>query len=102
METKHHSVAERLSLLGLACDEVPLDRLSSAIAALAAFPMYMVANVHAWAGHGHRRIPLIDIPSAAMIRESFVIGEAEARVEMSREHRHLLGTFSRRRSRRTG
>ena len=28
-----------------------------------------------------------------MIRESFVIGEAEARVEMSREHRHLLGTL---------
>ena len=93
MLSRNLSLIERLGLLGLRCDEVPRDHLSSVLTALASFPMYMVANVSAWMTGRDHRIPLTDLPGVAVIREAFVIGEVEARGEMSREHRHVLGSL---------
>lgn len=93
MDARDRSLLQRMEWLGLTCDELPTDRLSSALTALAAFPMYMVANCPAWTSGKRRHVPGINAPGAAMIRESFVIGEEEGRVEMERQHRHVLGTL---------
>ncbi len=87
------SMTERLSRLGLACDAVPTDRLCSATAALACFPMYMVANVHAWSSDKQFGVPLLDLPGFEQIRESFAIGRAEATLDLTAEHRAALGTL---------
>src|SRR3954453_8822550 len=39
------------------------------------------------------KVPLLDWPGFEAIRESFVIGAEEGRIEMSREHRRVLGTL---------
>jgi hypothetical protein len=93
METTTSSLIQRLMMLGLKCDEVPRDHPSSAITALAVFPMYMVANVHGWTTDRQFKVPLVDIPGSEAIREAFAIGKAEANLPMSREHRHVLGTL---------
>jgi hypothetical protein len=80
-------------MLGLKCQDVPLDRVSSAIAALACFPMYMVANVHGWTSDRQFKIPLLDIQGLEAFREAFVIGEEEARLEMTPEHRKVVDSM---------
>jgi hypothetical protein len=84
---------ERCHKLGLRCDELPTDRLSSALAGLACFPMYMVANVHGWTSDRQFRIPLVDLPGFEHIREAFEIGKQEGSFEMTKDHRRVLGTL---------
>lgn len=88
------SLAARLGKLGLRGGaDVPTDRLTSATAALACFPMYMVANVHAWTGDRQFRVPVLDIPGSEQFLESFAIGKQEATLELEREHADVLGTL---------
>jgi hypothetical protein len=84
---------ERCHKLGLHCDELPTDRLSSTLAALACFPMYMVANVHGWTLDQQFRVPLVDLPGTEHIREAFAIGKQEASFELTTEHRRVLGSL---------
>jgi hypothetical protein len=86
-------VLSRLQMLGLKCDDVALDRLSSPIAALACYPMYMVANLHGWTSDRQFRVPLLDIPGSEAIREAFVIGEEEARLDLAAEHRKVVDSL---------
>lgn len=88
-----NSLVERLNRLGLKCDEVPTDRLTSATTALSCFPMYMVANVHGWEHESQWQIPLVDVPGFEAIREAFAIGRQEKHLEISKEHRRVLGTM---------
>jgi hypothetical protein len=80
-------------MLGLKCQDVPLDRVGSAVAALTCFPMYMVANVHGWTSDRQFKIPLLDIQGLEAFREAFVIGEEEARLEMTPEHRKVVDSM---------
>jgi hypothetical protein len=80
-------------MLGLKCDDLPLDRISSPVAALACFPMYMVANVHGWTSDRQFKVPLLDIPGVEALREAVVIGEEEARLEMTDEHRKVVDSM---------
>jgi len=87
------TIAERLGMLGIPCDDVPTDRLTSATTALACFPMYMVANIHAWTKESQWTLPLLDIPGWEAIREAFAIGREEKALHLAPEHRHALGTM---------
>jgi hypothetical protein len=87
------TIAERLGMLGIHCDDVPADRLTSATTALACFPMYMVANVHAWTKETQWELPLLDIPGWEAIREAFAIGRQEKSLHLAAEHRHALGAM---------
>ncbi len=87
-------IVSRLQMLGLKCDAVPLDKVSSAVAALACFPMYMVANVHGWTSDHQFKIPLIDMQGIEAIREAFVIGEEEASLGLASEHRMVVDSMS--------
>jgi hypothetical protein len=87
------AVLERCHKLGLTGDELPTDKLSSILAALACFPMYMVANVHAWTTDRQWHIPVLDLPGFEEIRESFEIGRQEAVLHMERAHRRVLGAM---------
>jgi hypothetical protein len=80
-------------MLGLTCHELPVDRASSAIAALACFPMYMVANVHGWTSDRQPTVPVLDIPGSEAIREAFAIGREEARVDVTDEHRKVIDSM---------
>jgi hypothetical protein len=80
-------------MLGLKCEDVPLDRVNSPIAALACFPMYMVANVHGWTSDRQFKVPLLDIQGLEAFREAFVIGEEEARLEINPEHRKVVDSM---------
>jgi hypothetical protein len=93
MSVSESWLVDRCRKLGLACEDLPLDRLSSALAALACFPMYMVANEHHWTSDHKWHVPYLDLPGFEEIREGFVIGEEEAAFEMSKAHRHVLGTL---------
>jgi hypothetical protein len=86
------SLSERLTMLGLVPDAVPVptDRITSAVAALACFPMYMVANVHAWSGESQFRVPLLDWPGSENVREAYALGQQEARLHVGDEHRKVL------------
>ena len=86
-------LAERGRKLGLRCDELPTDRISSPLAALACFPMYMVANVHGWTSDRQFRVPVLDLPGSEQIREAFQVGEQEAAFEITKEDRRVLGTL---------
>jgi hypothetical protein len=86
-------VVSRLQKLGLKCDDVPLDRLSSPVAALACFPMYMVANVHGWTSDRQFKLPFLDIQGWEAFREAFVIGEEEARLQITPEHRKAVDSM---------
>ncbi|MGL4550135.1 MAG: hypothetical protein ACRC33_03015 [Gemmataceae bacterium] len=87
------SVVARLQMLGLQCDDVPADRVSSAVAALACFPMYMVANVHGWTADRQFKLPLLDIQGSEAFREAVAIGGQEARLEISSEHGKVVGSM---------
>jgi hypothetical protein len=93
MSTSPDSTAERLNRLGLVPDvlPVPTDRVTSAVAALACVPMYMVANVHAWSGEAQFRVPLLDWPGSEAVREAYALGQQEARLEVGDAHRKVLG-----------
>lgn len=94
MVASDDGLAARLAKLGLRCEsDPPLDRLTSATAALACFPMYMVANVHAWTGDRQFRVPILDMPGSESIREAFTIGKQEAQLDLDPEHRRVLGTL---------
>ena len=93
MSSATTEVVSRLHMLGLKCDDAPLDRVSSPIAALACFPMYMVANVHGWTSDHKFKIPLLDIQGLEAFREAFVIGEEEARLDMTAEHRKVVDSL---------
>ena len=93
MSAPMSEVVSRLQMLGLTCAEVPLDRIDSAIVALACFPMYMVANVHGWTSDRQFKVPLLDIQGFEAFREAFVIGEEEARLEMNPEHRKVVDSM---------
>ncbi len=86
-------IREKLAMLGLACDEVPLDRRNSAISALACFPMYMVANVHGWTADRQFKIPLLDIPGSESLRESVAIGAEEGQMSLAPEHAKVVGSM---------
>jgi hypothetical protein len=86
MSSATSQVVARLKEVGLNCEDVPLDRVSSAIAALACFPMYMVANVHGWTSDRQFKIPFLDIQGSEAIREAFAIGEEEASLGLAGEH----------------
>lgn len=93
MDTPATRLLDRLNRLGLHCTEVPLDRLSSAVAALACFPMYMVANLHGWTTEKQFKVPLVDFPGFEAIREAVAIGEQEARMHVAKEHGKVLATM---------
>jgi len=83
----------RVNRLGLTCSELPRDRLTSASAALCCFPMYMVANVHAWTGDSQFHIPLLDLPGFESIRESLALGKQEKRFDIEKPHRRVLSSL---------
>jgi hypothetical protein len=87
------SLVDRLCKLGLKCEDVPLGHINSAIAALACFPMYMVANVHAWTGDRQFKVPVIDFPGFEAMREAIAIGKHEGPLDLAPEHRAALGTM---------
>src|SRR6516225_5379535 len=93
MSSNVSEIVSRLQMLGLKCDNVPLDKVSSPIAALACFPMYMVANVHGWTSDRQFKIPLLDIQGLEAFREAFVIGEEEGRLQMTPEHRKVVDSM---------
>lgn len=93
MSAAPESLTARLNKLGLTCEEAPTDKLTSATAALCCFPMYMVANVHAWTSAKQFRVPVLDLPGFEAIRESFAIGRQEAKLEITKEHRAVLSTL---------
>ena len=86
-------VVSRLQMLGLKCEDVPLDGCVFPIAALACFPMYMVANVHGWTSERKFKVPLLDIAGPEAFREAFAIGEEEARLDMAPEHRKVVDSL---------
>ncbi len=93
MSSPTAGIIARCRKLGLECTELPTDRLSSVLAALACFPMYMVANVQAWTNHRQWHVPIVDIPGLEHIREAFAIGKQQAEFELIREHRRALATL---------
>ena len=93
MSSAISEVVSRLKKLGLKCEDFPLDRISSPIAALACFPMYMVANVHGWTSDRQFKIPVLDIQGLEAFREAFVIGEEEGRLDITPEHRKVVDSM---------
>ncbi|GAB4158238.1 MAG: hypothetical protein Tsb009_35420 [Planctomycetaceae bacterium] len=94
--SSNHTIEERLRKLGLQPADGELERkdqLSSSLAALSCFPMYMVANVHAWTPDRQWKVPVVDIPGFEQIREAYAIEKQEATMSMTKEHRALLGTL---------
>jgi hypothetical protein len=55
--------------------------------------MYMVANVHGWTPDRQFKIPFLDIQGSEAFREAVAIGAQEARMEMSDEHRNVVGSM---------
>lgn len=91
MESGLHVTVARCRKLGLVCDDIPLDAMSSVLSALSCFPMYMVANVDGWENAGNTHARSFNILSVEQIRESFVIGLQEGDMPMNKQHRSLLG-----------
>ncbi len=87
------SLFDRLEKLGLKCDHISLGEVTSATAALACFPMYMVANVHHWTDARKARLPMINLPGPDALREEIEIGKQQASWEIAEEHRRVLGTL---------
>ena len=70
MNATQADVLERCRKLGLQCDAIPTDSMSSVVAALSCFPMYMVANVDAWTSDKQFRVPILDLPGSEHVREA--------------------------------
>jgi hypothetical protein len=92
MESKPEPLIERLEKLGLACDHISLDEFTSATAALACFPMYIIVNSHLWSPVRNTSL-LSRIPNTIAMLEAFEIGKQESSWEISEEHREVLGTM---------
>ena len=90
MSSAISEVVSRLKKLGLKCEDFPLDQISSPIAALVCFPMYMVVNVHGWTSDRQFKIPVLDIQA---FREAFVIGEEEGRLDVTHEHQKVVDSM---------
>lgn len=90
-----NEIVARLNKLGIVCEDVPTDRISSATSALACFPMYAVANSHGWTADTQFRLPFFDIEGVEGVREAWAIGQEESAMEVSKEHRKVLGQFLR-------
>jgi hypothetical protein len=86
-------VVDRCRKLGLQCDTIPTDSMSSALAALCCFPMYMVANVDAWTSDSQFRVPILDLPGSEHIREAFALGTQEQQFTIEKQHRRVLSTL---------
>eukprot|EP00913_Durusdinium_trenchii_P035318 g33048.t1 len=91
-------IRERLTKLGLDPDahdgaEDGEGRLGSALAAISCFPMYMVANVHAWTPDGQWDVPGLNIPGFEHIREAFAIEKQESTLRISKHHRRVLAAL---------
>ncbi len=82
MATSSAQLIDRLGMLGFNASGVTLDSWSSPIAALACFPMYMVANVHAWTSDKQFKMPVFDIPGFEALRESVEIGKQEGQLKI--------------------
>ena len=91
--TNTAGIIARLNKLGFACESLTKTKLDSAVAALACFPMYMVANLHGWTKDIQWEIPWVDIPGFEAIREAWAIGREEKQFEITKEHRQSLGTL---------
>lgn len=96
-ETDKSSVVDdlihRLHLLGLDCEDVALNRADSAVQALSCFPMYMVANVHAFTDDRQWKVPAFDIPGFEALREAHAIGRQESALAISKQHSRVLATL---------
>ena len=88
-----HELVHRLYLLGLNCEDVALDRAESVTLALSCFPMYMVANVHAFTDDKEWKLPAFDLPGFETLRESHAIGKQEKQLDINKEHSRVLGTL---------
>jgi len=86
-------IVDRCGKLGLRCDTIPTDSMSSVLAAISCFPMYMVANVDAWTSDTQFRVPILDLPGFEHVRESFVLGTQQGKFEIDKQHRRLLSTL---------
>lgn len=93
MPASYEELAERINKLGLKCEQLSLEEVTSPVAALACFPMYMVANVHAWTDQTQWHVPILDLPGIEEVREAFAIGRAEAALNITRDHRRVLGSL---------
>lgn len=93
MSTIGPDLVTRCQKLGIECEEVPTDQISSALAALACFPMYMVSNVHAWTGDSQWSMPVLDLPGSEHIREAFELGKQQGGMGLDKQHRQLLSTL---------
>lgn len=93
MDLPAEPLTMRLEKLGLACDHISLDQVTSATAALACFPMYMVANVHLWTRDEQFRVPVVNLPGFEEIRESIEIARQQAQWDLSEEHRRVLASM---------
>jgi hypothetical protein len=86
-------VIKRIRMLGFACDSLPADTWTSALAAVACLPMYMVANVHAWTGERQFSVPLLGLPGSEQVLEAFKLGQEEAMLAVGDEDRKVLRGF---------
>jgi hypothetical protein len=86
-------VVNRCRKLGLQCDVIPTESMSSALAALSCFPMYMVANVDAWTSDTQLLVPILDLPGSEHIREAFALGTQERQFDIEKQHRRVLSTL---------
>jgi len=93
MEPTQSDIVDRCRKLGLQCDTIPSGSMSSVLAALSCFPMYMVANVDAWTSDRQFRVPFLDLPGSEHIRESFALGKEEGKFEIEKDHRRVLSTL---------
>ena len=93
MAPTQSEIVDRCRKLGLQCDTIPTDSISSVLAALSCFPMYMVANVDAWTSDTQFRVPILDWPGSEHIRESFVLGTQEGEFEIEKHHSRVLSTL---------
>lgn len=93
MDLPAEPLTVRLEKLGLDCDAISLDTVTSATAALACFPMYMVANVHLWTGDCQFRVPVVNLPGSEEILESLEIARQQAQWDLSEPHRRVLATM---------
>lgn len=97
MPLHNQEIRERLMKLGLDPDAHDgadgEGKMGSALAALSCFPMYMVANVHAWTPDGQWDVPLLNIPGFECIREAYAIEMQESTLRISRHHRRVLGAL---------
>lgn len=86
-------IVTRCQKLGIECEELPTDQITSGLATLACFPMYMVANVHAWTGDSQWNMPILDLPGSEHIREAFELGKQQGGLGLDKQHRQLLSTL---------